>query len=689
MKAYWRRATMVLSVSAILYLVAVALILESFLSSPVSPDGAAGAAGETAFLILCASAMLVAAVFGIFRLLVDRPARRLAADLAAVLHGGPGLSQDFSRYGVLVDLARTVDLLASRLIDARGRENQAIATATGAAETAKARLAAILNDLQEGVVVCNARHQVVLYNQNALRALHVGGELGLGRPLFGLVLKEPVLHIFDVLAHRSQTGPQTAPFVTGTADGRTILQGRMSLVRAQGEIEGYVISFTNVTESVQALSRRDALLRRLLVFLRSVVDDARAAGRPRDDPVIGATGDPTDVLAQATADFRALLTGWWPMIDLHSADLFAWVARRMGAGDPVVTPTGLPLWLHADAYSLALALEALIRAVAATTGVGAFDLAAEGDGRFCRILLSWMAREGDADDAREQDALRHWLDRPLSSGLGGMTIADAIGHHSLEAVVITRDAEHSILRIAVPPGREGQEWTAPEDKLPPRPEFFDFDLLAQGDAGMAGKTPLKALTYVVFDTETTGLHPTQGDEVVSLAAVRIVNGRILTGETFNRIVNPGRPIPIQSVAFHGITDEMVTDKPPLSVVLPQFKAYAADAVLVAHNAAFDLKFIRMREAAAGVTFDNTVLDTMLLSSFLDGSTDGQSLDAIADRYGVHVTDRHTALGDSLVTAAVLLRLIDALETRGIVTLDQAMSTLNMTMELHNRGLSLS
>ncbi|MBF0305306.1 MAG: 3'-5' exonuclease, partial [Alphaproteobacteria bacterium] len=107
--------------------------------------------------------------------------------------------------------------------------------------------------------------------------------------------------------------------------------------------------------------------------------------------------------------------------------------------------------------------------------------------------------------------------------------------------------------------------------------------------------------------------------------------------------------------------------------------------LVAHNAAFDLKFIRMRERDARVTFDNPVLDTMLLSSWVDGSKDNQSLDAIAERYGINVTDRHTALGDAMVTAALLLRLIDALEERGLHTLDDAVKTLNMTWELHNRA----
>jgi len=90
-----------------------------------------------------------------------------------------------------------------------------------------------------------------------------------------------------------------------------------------------------------------------------------------------------------------------------------------------------------------------------------------------------------------------------------------------------------------------------------------------------------------------------------------------------------------------------------------------------------------------VVFDNPVLDTMLLSSFVDESTDGQSLDAIAERYGIHITDRHTALGDALCTAAVLLKLIDALEARGIETYDQAFKTLGVSNHLAQRDRAFS
>ena len=207
--------------------------------------------------------------------------------------------------------------------------------------------------------------------------------------------------------------------------------------------------------------------------------------------------------------------------------------------------------------------------------------------------------------------------------------------------------------------------------LPERPEFYDYSLLdlPRHMQELDGRT-LRSLDFTVFDTETTGLRPSHGDELISIGAVGVHGGEVTESRSFDEFINPGMDIPKASIRIHGITDDMVADKPGANVVVPRFRAFVGDTVLVAHNAAFDLTFLKLKEAETGARFDHVVLDTLLISVFLDRDTDDHSLETIAKRHGVTIENRHSAVGDAVATAQIFAAMLERLEARGVSTLDR-------------------
>ncbi|MFK7944319.1 MAG: exonuclease domain-containing protein, partial [Paracoccaceae bacterium] len=131
----------------------------------------------------------------------------------------------------------------------------------------------------------------------------------------------------------------------------------------------------------------------------------------------------------------------------------------------------------------------------------------------------------------------------------------------------------------------------PLDPDAARPLVYDFDLLDKEPAEDLKDCALRDLTFVVFDSETTGLDP-DTDDVVQIGAVRIVNGKVIPGEIYNTLVNPGRPIPPGSTKVHRISDQMVADAPGFEAVCRSFHQFTEQSVIVAHNAPFDMAFLR-------------------------------------------------------------------------------------------------
>ncbi|WP_243612017.1 3'-5' exonuclease [Shimia aestuarii] len=201
-----------------------------------------------------------------------------------------------------------------------------------------------------------------------------------------------------------------------------------------------------------------------------------------------------------------------------------------------------------------------------------------------------------------------------------------------------------------------------------RPLIYDFDLMEHDSERAIEERAIQSLTYVVFDTETTGLLPHK-DEIVQIGAVRVVNGRIVPGEEINQLVNPGMPIPPASTKVHHVTNAMVADAPLIDTAASDFHKFAGGAVIVAHNAPFDMAFLKRHGKRLGLAWDHPIIDTVLLSAVLFGASETHTLDALCDRLGVTIPPhlRHTALGDAQATAEVLCKMIPMLKSRGYVT----------------------
>ncbi|MEM8877995.1 MAG: 3'-5' exonuclease [Pseudomonadota bacterium] len=225
-------------------------------------------------------------------------------------------------------------------------------------------------------------------------------------------------------------------------------------------------------------------------------------------------------------------------------------------------------------------------------------------------------------------------------------------------------------------------FTTEPDATAERPLVFDFDLASGGERPELAKTPLRNLTYVVFDTETTGLLP-EKDEVVQIGAVRLVNGRKVEGEVFDTLVDPGRPIPPTSTKVHGISDDMVQGAPKMAEACARFRQFAKDAILVAHNAPFDMAFLKHDAAQAKTTIENPVFDTILISAAVFGAEATHTLDAIAERLEVQIPAelRHTALGDAEATALVFQKMLPVLEAQGISTFEAVISAMKANSQI--------
>jgi DNA polymerase III subunit epsilon len=494
----------------------------------------------------------------------------------------------------------------------------------------------------------------------------------------------------------------SAQFVTSTHAG-VLLRVQMAPVRAIASpaaptdaLDGFVLMLDNVTRDLAADAERDQMLHTLGEGSRASLGNVQAALEMLDFPDLDAATrerfmtvvrDEVRSMSARVQDLarrstQAMKTRW-PLEDMRADDLLAAACRRIEAeaGCRAAADPADELWLQLDSHSLLQALASLASRLAEAYEVKLVRLRVArsdkaGD-RHARLDLVWHGA------SMSTETVIGWENEPMRVGGQGvaLTVRDVIERHDGEFWFERERVRHeSFFRMLLPLAAQADALDAAVVlRGDSRPEVYDFDLFrtTEQTRGLAERR-LADLAYTVFDTETTGLDPSAGDEIIQIGATRIVAGKLRHEESFEQLVNPGRDIPAAGRAIHGIEPAMVEGAPGIDSVLPAFHAYAEDTVLVAHNAAFDMRFLELKQQRTGLAFDQPVLDTLLLSAVVHPAQASHRLEAIAERLGVPILGRHTALGDAMVTAEVFLKLVPLLAERGIHTLGQALEVSQKT-----------
>lgn len=603
-------------------------------------------------------------------------------------------------------LAAAINQLADQRDELQRDVQKKIEDAKASIEEEKNRFAALMSELNQSVIVCNIDGRILLYNHRArlmFQATESGGQdspagtlIGLGRSIFAVLERGLIGHALERIRQRLDAGDTqpVANFVTASPSGQLIRTQMAPVLHAQGPegsaaeraVGGYVLILENITRRFDVESQRDQMLQSLTEGSRSSLANIRAAVEnlldyPDMEPVqrdrfVNIMRDEVQAMSRrldrTVSEFADAMKVRWPLEEMLGFDLVQAAQQRIEQRLSLPTKTedvAEGLWIKVDSFSLLQGLTYLASRLKDEFQVREVRFRLAQAGRLAHLDLIWSGV------VIGTETLFTWEMDPMNAGGEStpLTLREVVERHGGEIWFQRDKASHrSFFRLLIPSAVPPEPVASTILRGEGRPEYYDFDLFRQTEETRAlDDRLLTQLTYTVFDTETTGLEPSAGDEIIQIGATRIVNGRLLRSEVFDRLIDPRRSIAPESVKVHGITQDMLAGRPTIERVLPDFHAFCEDTVLVGHNAAFDMRFLQMKEESTGVRFRQPVLDTLLLSAVIHPNQESHRLEAIAERLGVNIVGRHTALGDAMVTGEVFLKMIPLLAEQGILTLREA------------------
>ncbi len=644
------------------------------------------------FFALMAYLLLVNDIFHSYILPLDRISEETT--LIATVNPGhriaPAGCAEFKR------LARSINEAAEHLQGLQQTVGDHLQKVTAELERERSILAAVIAHLPQAVIAANAAGSILLYNEQARRMFprseqecqegFVCGFLGLGRSVYSLV--EPGMLEYAWQAGISRLGGNKGdagvPFMLRGPNDRLLKAVMVPIAGHQERPIGFILLLDDV--SAQIYQERNAMdildwfveeTQSQTAGVCASIDELLNRDRPQSedslrtyrsmicDTVFGLRMD----LQQGMGELSQILGADWPIHRISLQDLLHLIHSEARIAVPMqvhLSLAGGDHVLEGEVFTLVQTVLAVLGMLRQEHDVHNVWCSGKVQGESVHIVLTWRGEPVPAN------TLAAWRMRPVLGGEDPVfRIRDVLKRHSADWSSRAEYAGLADLSIALPLPADKETKEAVDQQAEGQP-MYDFALLDQSTEEGEGDPRLDDLMFTVFDLETTGLDVRSGDEIVAIAGVRVVNGRVVEHEIFEQLVDPRRAVPQEAVRVHGLDNERLQGKPRIEEVLPLFYKFAEGTVLVAHCADFDIGFLRAKEEKAGIRFSNPVLDTFKLSVLVHPTKKKHDLESISERLGTRLHSRHSAMGDTWTTAEIFLRLLPLLAQQGITTLHQAM-----------------
>ena len=202
------------------------------------------------------------------------------------------------------------------------------------------------------------------------------------------------------------------------------------------------------------------------------------------------------------------------------------------------------------------------------------------------------------------------------------------------------------------------------------------------------RVSLEQSNFSILDTETTGLHVEKGDQIISVASLKVSDLKIDEKNYLDELVNPNMKIPESSTKIHNITDDKVKSKPSLLEISEKILKFLKKSVLVGHNINFDINFLKENSKGSQLADRMKVIksiDTIYLTAGLFPDLKNYELSNLCEYFNIKTDDqiRHSALGDCIITARLFLHLISIAQTKGVKNIANLMTLCSKGQNLHH------